>query len=450
MRRFVLRPGKRLIALWMALCVLAGLAAAIHFLRPAFPVERLNMVVWLAVLMGIVSLLDALWWPKSATIDVSRHIPALLIQGRQSNISLTFRPQARGYWQKRKRQLLVADHFPRYWLARRYTSILSLERGKSTTLHYAVTPMQRGEATFGAIEYWLPSRGGLWWRRQRQAATATVKVLPDFSKILGEQFVGLQRWLQWVGVRPVPRNGLGMEFHQLRDYREGDDIRHIDWKASDRLSRLIVRSFQQEQDQQVMFLLDCGRNMRVMSDGFSHFDHALQAMLLLSYTALKQGDAVGLHTFAHAAPRFVPPHKSLAQLGRMVQSVYDLLPSSQAPDLAMAINTLLQNKLKRSLVVVLTYVQNSEQPYLVEQLMRLKKHHDVVLASLQPHAVHYLLQQPVTTAKQTADYYAAWQQQQREAIWLRQLQARSIAYVITDPKRLSSRLINHYLRWQRS
>lgn len=450
MRHFVLRPGKRLIGLWTGVFALAGLATAIHFFLPSFPVAGLNTAVWLAVAAGVVSLLDALWWPKPGTIQVSRHIPQPLIQGRPARISLTFRTQKGGFWQKHRYSLLVADHFPRYWSAPTYTWLMTIQPSRINTLEYTATPMQRGEATFGVIEYWLPSRGGLWWRRRREDAPVTVKVLPDFSRILGEQFVGLQRWLQWVGVKPVPRNGLGMEFHQLRDYREGDDIRHIDWKASDRLNRLIVRSFQQEQDQQIIFLLDCGRSMRVISDGFTHFDHALQAMLLLSYTALKQGDAVGLHTFAHEKQRFVPPHKNLAQLGRLVQSVYDLLPSSQAADLAVAINTLLQNKLKRSLVVVLTYVQHSEQQYLIEQLMRLKKHHDVLLASLQPRAVQDVLNQPVETALQADDYYAAWQQKQREIMWLRQLQARDIAYIVTDPKELNSRLINHYLRWQRS
>ena len=88
--------------------------------------------------------------------------------------------------------------------------------------------------------------------------------------------------------------------------------------TTSRMSRPIVRTYQDEQDQQLIFLLDCGRNMRLQMEGKSHFDHALQAMLLLSYTALKHGDAAGLLTFAHPVARFVPPHKGMEQLGRLV------------------------------------------------------------------------------------------------------------------------------------
>jgi uncharacterized protein (DUF58 family) len=91
------------------------------------------------------------------------------------------------------------------------------------------------------------------------------------------------------------RRGEGTDFHQLRDYREGDSLRQIDWKAS-RARRLISRDYQDERNQQVMLLLDTGRRMLPASARRrdSHFDHVLNASLVLAYLALRQGDAVGL------------------------------------------------------------------------------------------------------------------------------------------------------------
>ena len=79
----------------------------------------------------------------------------------------------------------------------------------------------------------------------------------------------------------------GMEFHQLRDYRQDDAPKQIDWKASARVGRLISRDYQDERDQQIVFLLDCSARMRARDGDLSHFDHTLNALLLLAYVALR-------------------------------------------------------------------------------------------------------------------------------------------------------------------
>ena len=71
-----------------------------------------------------------------------------------------------------------------------------------------------------------------------------------------------------------------MEFHQLREYRQGDPQRAIDWKATSRTQRLIAREYEEEKDQRVLLVIDCGRRMAAKDDDLSHFDHALNAGLL--------------------------------------------------------------------------------------------------------------------------------------------------------------------------
>ena len=97
-----------------------------------------------------------------------------------------------------------------------------------------------------------------------------------------------------VGAHLRRRRGEGTEFQQLREYRLGDSLRQIDWKATQRARKLISRDYQDERNQQVMLLVDTGRRMLARDDGLSHFDHVLNAALLVAYIALRQGDVVGL------------------------------------------------------------------------------------------------------------------------------------------------------------
>ena len=274
-------------------------------------------------------------------------------------------------------------------------------------------------------------------------------VLHDFSRILGADLIGLQRWLNLVGVKKLPRLGIGQDFHQLRDYQDGDDIRNIDWKATSRMSRPIVRTYQDEQDQQLIFLLDCGRNMRLQMEGKSHFDHALQAMLLLSYTALKHGDAAGLLTFAHPVARFVPPHKGMEQLGRLVQGVFDIEPSQQAADFESAVNLLLQKQKRRALVVVLSHLNHEDSRHLLQHIQRLRKHHMVLFGGLRPLAPEEVRQQPVRNEADAQAYLGALQYESHVAEAIRHFDAARINAINVLPNQLSTELINRYLQLKR-
>ena len=98
-------------------------------------------------------------------------------------------------------------------------------------------------------------------------------------------------------VRAVRLRGGENEFERLREYRRDDEYRNIDWKATARRGRLIVREYQQERNQTVVCLLDCGRLMTAESDGLAQLDHALNAVLMLAHVAARAGDQLGLMAF---------------------------------------------------------------------------------------------------------------------------------------------------------
>ena len=212
--------------------------------------------------------------------------------------------------------------------------------------------------------------------------TDNTRVYPDFARLYGGQLLAVDNWLSQLGVRQHQRRGLGLEFHQLREFREGDSLRQIDWKATARQRTPIAREYQDERDQQIIFMLDCGRRMRSQDGELAHFDHALNACLLLSYVALRQGDAVGLSTFASDQPRYLAPVKGAGQLNVLLNTVYDLNSTQRSADYQAAATQLLARQKRRALVVLVTNLRDEDDEELLTAVKRLSKQHRVLVASL--------------------------------------------------------------------
>ena len=192
--------------------------------------------------------------------------------------------------------------------------------------------------------------------------------------------------LQLAGVRLNRRRGEGIEFHQLRDYREGDMLRSIDWKATARMGRLIAREYQDERDQQIVFMLDAGRRMLAKDGTLSHFDHVLNAMLLLSYVALRQGDAAGVMTVSDTR-RWLPPRKGADAINGLLNHVYRIQPRPVEIDYVGAATDLVVRQRRRSLIVILTNVREEDSEDLRMATDLLKRRHLVILASLRERAL---------------------------------------------------------------
>src|SRR5262249_57233266 len=114
------------------------------------------------------------------------------------------------------------------------------------------------------------------------------------------------------------------EFESLREYAFGDDVRQLDWKATARRARLIVRNQEAERNQTVLLLLDCGRLMNATEDGVSKLDHAVNAALLLAHVALARGDRVGLCTFSSGVHAWLAPGARGGQMRLVTEARYDL------------------------------------------------------------------------------------------------------------------------------
>jgi uncharacterized protein (DUF58 family) len=245
------------------------------------------------------------------------------------------------------------------------------------------------------------------------------------------------------------RRGSGSDFRQLREYREGDAQRQIDWKATSRLRKLISREYQDERDQQIVFLLDCGRKMSTQDGDLSHLDHTLNAALLLSYVAIRQGDAVGLMTMS-GPERWLAPRKTTDTIHHLLNQVFDLQPSFKTSDYRQTAQRLMQHLKKRALVVILTNLRDEDDEALSEAVTVLQRHHLVLVASLRENFLTQTITQPVDNLDQALLHAAAADYLQRRQRARDLLQARRVLCVEEEPEGLAMALVNGYIDLKRS
>jgi uncharacterized protein (DUF58 family) len=255
--------------------------------------------------------------------------------------------------------------------------------------------------------------------------------------------LALEQQTGQLGIRKQQRRGEGLEFHQLREFRQGDSLRQINWNASARLRKLISKEYQEETNQQVMILLDCGRTMRSVDFGLSHFDHALNAVLLLSHVALKQGDAVGLLSFS-GTERWVAPLKGVRRSAQLLNSIYDLESTRRASDYLHAAQRLLQKRQKRSLVVLITNLRAEYSDELLPALRLMQSRHLILLVNLEEAFLDEVRQQPVQDIDTALNYCGVMNYLARKQQLQRQLVQQGVLCVNSTAPQLPARLINQY------
>jgi uncharacterized protein (DUF58 family) len=345
--------------------------------------------------------------------------------------------------------LEVFDHHPAHADAEGLPRRLRLAPGGWSELAYRLRPRARGTAAFAPAEVLLRSPLGLWERRVRVGGGGSVRVLPNFRPLVGYTLLAVENRLGDLGIRLLPRRGEGTEFRELREYRPGDSPRHIDWKATARRQKLTTRDYQDERNQQVVLMIDCGRRMRAEEAGVSHFDHVLTAALLLAYAAARQGDAVGLATFGGEA-RWLGPVKGRAATAAVLAAIYDLTTSGEPPDyLGAAVRTAARLR-RRALVLVLTNLRDEDAGEILPALALLRQRHLVVLASLRERALGELLAAGVATLRDAVGVAACHRYLEARDRAHEQLRGSGILTLDVEPERLPVAAVNRYLQIKRS
>lgn len=223
----------------------------------------------------------------------------------------------------------------------------------SAQLRYEVTPDRRGKRTFGSVtvRYALPL--GLLARQERIDLERAVDVYPDVHAARALEMLR-RRGREDARVGSLRVRGGDTEFERLRPYQRGDEMKHVDWRASARREELVARQYQAESNQNVVFAIDIGRGMRGESGGLTSIDHALAAALLTADVALRGGDRAGLLTFDDRPRSFLRPTGGRSAGQKLTRAVYALDAGFAATDYRAAMMFLEARVKARSLFVIFT------------------------------------------------------------------------------------------------
>jgi uncharacterized protein (DUF58 family) len=443
-RRVRIVPARPAIAL-----LAAAAAGALAAIVAGVPVAA---VAWTAGTVTALTVAATAWdylatrraW-RRASPRLTRRLPAAFAVGVSRPVEVAIETDGTASW-----QCELFDHADGSLATEGLPVRLALPAGTRVTTGYAVVPTRRGEVTFAPADIRLRSRWGLCELIERIGPVDIRRVYPDFAQVARYAWLAGDRRLQEIGIKTYQQRGQGTDFKQLSEYRTGDPVRHIDWRATLRYHKPIVREFQDERDQSVLFLVDCGRRMRAddrtQAVGTTHFDQVLNAVMLLTYVALKQGDAVGAMTFGTppGEARSFAPRKGKHALNALMSELYAVQPSATHSDYIAAAQEVLRRLTKRALIIVITNFRDEDGTELAHALRLLRSRHLVLFASLRERVVAELASQPLGSMHAAIEVASAhlYEQERRDAF--NRLASRDAMMIDAEPERLGVELVNRY------
>jgi uncharacterized protein (DUF58 family) len=368
-------------------------------------VSPVLVVVAVAYHVGLVLVLarDLALLPGRSGYSVRRLMPEPFSLGEHEEVKVVVEnPAAAGLL------ATIADHAPADLTPQPREIAGTFDRNGRLELAYGTSSPRRGAYRFGAVDLQVSRRDG-WWRRQvRLQHPDEVAVFPNVVAIKRMQLTLRRGLRQMAGLRRARPPGASTAFAGLRDYVRGDDIRRVSWTATARRDHPVVVEVEAERGQQVMIAIDCGRLMTAPAGELDKLDHAINAALMLAWVAQAYGDRVGLMTFDDRVTSFIKPERGSAQLRRITEELYAIKPEYVEPDFGHAFTHLSLRLGRRSMVVVLTDLQDPEaSKELVAHCLRLAARHLVLVVAMSDPSVVNARQAPVTTSSRAYEWAAA-------------------------------------------
>ncbi|HTF35084.1 MAG TPA: DUF58 domain-containing protein [Myxococcota bacterium] len=367
MRVWPARPLLVSLAVWTGV---AAFAVLTPFLVPAL----LGCLVILAALVAW----DLWLLGRRPALELERIVPARAFVGQEARIELRLRSVA-----KVPVKLDVQDELPRdvSQTEPRFGDVIAAP-GEVTTIHYTLRPASRGDRPLGAAVSFERSPLGLLRRRRFAGAGQLLRVYPDTSRFLMKVALNPQRMRVALGIKPSRRRGEGMDFESLRDYVSGDDPRRLDWAASARRGRPVVRLHQHERNHTVVVALDSSRLMAGRSEGRTKLDHAIDATLCLAFAGLVSGDRIGVVVFDREIRAHLAPRAHRQAIGAFTDVLRPLQPRMVEPDYAALVRDLAVRQRQRALVVVITDFVEAESSGVPAPLSVLARRHRVLVVAV--------------------------------------------------------------------
>ena len=173
--------------------------------------------------------------------------------------------------------------------------------------------------------------------------------------------------------------GSGLEFDDVRTYQYGDDIRSIDWNVTAKGQGTFVKTFKEEKEQTVFFMLDVSASQQIGREGKQKINIGKELTALLSISAIKENSQVGLMCYSDQVEGYIKPAKGIKHSYEIINSLFNLIPKSKKTDLNKGIKYLLNILKRRSVIFVIS--DFIDEGYL-QSLKGMAHKHDLIAIQL--------------------------------------------------------------------
>ncbi|MEY2430878.1 MAG: hypothetical protein QOC92_603 [Acidimicrobiaceae bacterium] len=422
------------------LAVVALALAGVRLLLPDVPIAQGLLV--LDLLLLFVAGIDWLLTPAPARIGVERVLPRALMIGQSGEVSWRVtNPTSRSL------HVAVSDELaPSLHASTRRVDVTVPPSG-TATLRTPIRPVRRGRFTPREIVVRVDGPLGLAARQRRRLLPATLRVHPPFrSKDEAELRINRARVLE-VGLRSAQGRGGGTEFESLREYSADDEFRRVDWSATARIGKPIVRTYRAERNQTVIVLLDNGRVMAGRVEDVPRVEHAMDATMMLATVATRLGDRCGLMVFDAKVRAVLEPSKSRGQVGRVTETLFDLEPQLVETDYRGAFAEAVVRFRRRAMLVLLTELnEQAAEEFLVPALPLIARRHLIVVGAVRDPEIERWASAQTTDAESAFRRAAAIDALAERARLSARLRSLGATVVDAAPGKLAGDLADTYLR----
>lgn len=333
----------------LVLMLVPSVSALLLLLVPA----AMSLILLIDAVIILLMSIDLLTLSRYRDFSVSRKLERVTSLSRPHAVEITV-----NHHRTRRAPFLlrVRDDLPQEFDATPEESTVEIAGRCRAVTNYRFVAQKRGAFRLGSVHLQVSSHWRLWKRLYSYSEESDVHVYPNMVQLSEYAVLARTNRLSLMGVRKSRKIGQDHEFERLRDYTLDDNYKHIDWRTTARRTRLTVKEFQSSQSQRLVFLLDCGRMMQNTAGGLTLLDHALNAMLMLSFVALRQGDSVGMICFSDRIHNFVPARGGMSQMNQLLHASFDRFPELVESRYDLAFLHLASRFRKRALVVLVSNV----------------------------------------------------------------------------------------------
>ena len=342
--------------------------------------------------------------------------------------------------------LKILDEIPHQFQKRDFHILTSIGPGKEEYFKYELRPTERGVYIFGNLNVFARSPIGLISKRYTFYGEQNIPVYPSFLQLHKYNLIAFSNHLFEYGIKKIRRIGHTMEFEQIKDYVQGDDIRNINWRATAKRGQLMVNQFQDERSQSIYSIIDKGRVMKMPFGGLSLLDYAINATLVISNIAIKKQDKAGMLTFSNKIGNRVAAERRSSQMNLILETLYRVKTNFVESDFSLLYADIKRHINHRSLLLLYTNFETMDAlerqlPY----LLALAKQHLLVVIFFENTELIKFAGEEAANTHQIFERTIAEKFIYEKKRIVNELRKYGIQTILTKPEDLTINTINTYL-----